>query len=480
MEALQNQEMKRKEINYSFEYAPTLYNFYKCDKRIVAVRGARGSGKSSACVMKLLKNGLNQAPDPQDGIRRSRWAIIRNTNAQLQDSSIRKVFEWLPEEYFGTYNKTQKNYLITKFPNTVIEFSFRALDEPKDVRNLLSLELSGAWINEAREIHKAIFDNLDASLGRYPGVKDGGCTLPQIILDTNSPEEDSWWFKYFEVDRPASNRMQEISEQFVQPSARSEYAENVPFLIPGYYENLIHGKDEEWIKVYIDNEYGFVKEGDLIFESTWTDRLHVARDMLHPVKDRLVVLSFDFGLTPAASFMQINPMGHFNVLDELVSDSMGIKRFANNILKPLMATRYAGCKFFITGDPSGRVRVQTDEKTCYEELRDAFPGHQIQEASTNSPIARIGAIEYFLTQPYSSGGTPCFQLSPTCKVLRKAFNKGYVKDSLGKPKKNQWSHIMDSLGYGALYFYQMIKKVEKTNRFSRRRSRYRPPTHAGI
>lgn len=477
---MENTEQSKKIINYSFEHAPTLYEFYKCDKRIIAVRGARGSGKSSACVMKLLKNALEQEPNPSDGIKRSRWAIVRNTNLQLQDSSIRKTFEWLPEEYFGKYNKTQKNYLITKFPDAEIEFSFRALDEPKDVRNLLSLELSGAWLNEAREIHKTIFDNLDATLGRYPSVKDGGCTRPQILMDTNSPEEDSWWFKYFEVDRPKDKELQKLSEQFIQPSARSEQAENVPFLPENYYENLIHGKDEEWIRVYIDNQYGFVKEGDLIFDNTWTDGLHVAREMLHPMYERLVVLSFDFGLTPAACFSQITPTGNYNVTDEYVSDSMGIRRFANNIIKPIIATRYNKCQIIITGDPSGIRRSETDEKTCYEELQNAFPSILIHPVTDNSPIARIGAIEYFLTQPYAWGGRPCFQLSPICRVLRKAFNKGYVKNKLGKPKKNQWSHIMDALGYGALYFYEMIKKIEKTKRFGRRKPKYRTPTHAGI
>jgi len=38
------------------------------------------------------------------------------------------------------------------------EILFRALDTPDDVRKVLSLELTGAYINEGREVPKAILD----------------------------------------------------------------------------------------------------------------------------------------------------------------------------------------------------------------------------------------------------------------------------------------------------------------------------------
>ena len=30
-------------------------------------------------------------------------------------------------------------------------------------------------------------------VGRYPSMKDGGCTWTGVIADTNAPEEDHWW-----------------------------------------------------------------------------------------------------------------------------------------------------------------------------------------------------------------------------------------------------------------------------------------------
>ena len=37
-----------------------------------------------------------------------------------------------------------------------LEVIFLALDRPEDVKKLLSLELTGIWINEAREIPKVL------------------------------------------------------------------------------------------------------------------------------------------------------------------------------------------------------------------------------------------------------------------------------------------------------------------------------------
>ena len=53
------------------------------------------------------------------------------------------------------------------------EVIFLALDDPKDVRKLLSLELTGAWVNECGELPKAVADGLTHRVGRFPTKADG-------------------------------------------------------------------------------------------------------------------------------------------------------------------------------------------------------------------------------------------------------------------------------------------------------------------
>jgi hypothetical protein len=71
------------------------------------------------------------------------------------------------------------------------EILFRALDRPEHVSNLLSLELTGAWVNEAREIPWAVIKALQGRVGRFPAVRDGGCVDPGLILDANPPDDDA-------------------------------------------------------------------------------------------------------------------------------------------------------------------------------------------------------------------------------------------------------------------------------------------------
>ena len=51
---------------------------------------------------------------------------------------------------------------------------FLALDQPKDVKKLLSLELTGVFINEAREISKdivdACFDRFSTAVAAIPAA----------------------------------------------------------------------------------------------------------------------------------------------------------------------------------------------------------------------------------------------------------------------------------------------------------------------
>jgi hypothetical protein len=466
------QEIQQAIINYSTDDCATLKRFTESDARVRGIRGVIGSGKSSVCVWELIRRGLEQAPSTLDGIRKTRWFIVRNTYMQLKDSTIRTVLEWLPEKYFGVYHKTDHNYNITKFKDTHIEFCFRALDRQEDIRNLLSVEMTGCWINEAREVPKGILDAVDSRIPRFPSMKEGGATWCGMIMDTNSPDEDSWWYSTFE-----KGNIPKGWEQYVQPSAFSPDAENIKNLPPKYYDNMLAGKDADFIKVYLENQYGFVKEGDPIFNATWVDHLHMAKEILNFLKGFDLIIGMDFGLTPAAAITQFSPTGHFNILDELVSEEMGVQRFIRNKMKPLILNKYKDANILVIGDPNAvNVRSQVDEKTCFEELMNS--GYHVRLAPSNAPAARIGAIQLFLSE-LKEYGLPSLQVSPNCKVIRKAFNAGYVKDKKGEPKKNKYSHIMEAVSYAALHFQELLKRMGGRSGTVRGKSTYQRPTVAG-
>jgi hypothetical protein len=479
------------QIFYSYLDVPTIEKFSESNAFIRGVMGPFGSGKSSGCVMEIYQRSIQQKPGP-DNTRRTRWACIRNTYPQLKDTTIKTFLGseedttsgWFPPQHFGSnYNKSDHDYIMS-FPladgtRVVSEVLFRALDRPDHVKKVLSMELTGAWINEAREVPKAIFEAIQGRVGRFPAYKDGGCSWSGVILDTNPPDIDHWWYKFFEEFdvsggdevtlqcpvclesyqfKASKGRCRECGtpymEIFKQPSGRSDKAENLNNLPPNYYANLMIGKGIEFIKVYVDGEYGFVQDGKPVYPN-FKDSIHVAKEDIKPIPNIPLILGWDFGLTPACVICQLTPMGRLNVLQEFVTTNMGIREMAQDIVAPALKTVYWQHKIISKGDHAGNQRSQTDERTCFQELRDA--GIESSGARTNSPVARINAVDHFLRQMV--GGQPAFQMSPSCLMLRKGFNGQYrfrrmqvVGDEryTDQPEKNMFSHVHDALQYAAM------------------------------
>lgn len=437
------------------------------------------SGKSSACVMEIMRRASLQEPGP-DGIRRSRWAVVRNSYGQLKDTTIRTFHDWFPPKLFGEYRVTDHMYIITKLPGIHLEVLFRALDRPDQVSNLLSLEITSAWFNEAREIPRSIIEAMDGRIGRYPSKRDGWPTWYGMIMDTNPPDEDSYLYKMFEKIRPDGWKM------FKQPSGLSTRAENTKHLPKGYYQNLAKGKDEMYKRIYIHGQYGYLVSGKPVFQS-FVDNVHVADHELEPDKGLDVIVGFDFGLQPACSIGQVNPMGQLRILDELVSDGMGLRQFCENQLLPLLRRKYFGLKVMGFGDPSGVSRMPTDESTCFEVLQSREIGlSNVVPAPTNAILPRISAVETYLNKMWQ--GEPGFILSPNCHFLRKALNGAYHYEREPKstgdefkamPVKNFYSHIADSLQMLCMYISEKEASDKRWKSFqaTMKRREYRPASY---
>src|SRR3990167_1213795 len=127
------------DIRYSYHSVPTIKKFSQSKARIRGLLGPFGSGKSSGCVIELIRMAEAQVPG-RGGIKRTRFAVVRNTYPQLNDTTIKTVSQWLPPLFFGDFNKNDHTYLITGIDGLEIELLFRALDRPAHVSNLLSLE----------------------------------------------------------------------------------------------------------------------------------------------------------------------------------------------------------------------------------------------------------------------------------------------------------------------------------------------------
>jgi len=455
-------------------------SFFHLDSSAVrGLMGPLGSGKSTACCAEIMARAVTQPVD-STGKRRSRWAVIRNTYRELQDTTIQTWLDWFPEEQTGNFNRGDMTHEIRLrlSDNTEVELDvmFRALDRPKDVKKLLSLELTAAFVNEAREIPIAIIEMLQLRIGRFPSYRDAvfqpvvdALTDPEtgnfredltptdivkaggywsgLIMDTNPPDEDHWWFKIFELERPDGWRL------FRQPSGRGPHAENLRNLQPGYYQQTA-GKSPEWIKVYFDGEYGFVLDGKAVY-SEYTDSFHCT-DWASVLPNHEIRVGIDFGLTPAAVFVQQDIHGRWRVIDELVAEDMGITRFSEQ-LNAKIQRDYPGYQFRFYGDPAGDQRAQTDERTPFMILR--ANGLSALPARTNDFNLRREAVASPLMKIVD--GKPGLAIHPRCRQLRKGMAGKYCYrrvQLLGderyhdKPDKGIYSHVCEALQYVMLEF----------------------------
>lgn len=433
-------------INYS-PPGPVAGAFLNSSAFVRGIRGPLGSGKSTACVIEILRRAAMQRPS-WDGIRRTRWAIIRNTYPELKTTTLKTWNQWCPKEY-GRLTMDSPICHHVKIGDLDMEVLFLALDREEDVGKLLSMELTGAWVNEAREVPKAIIDALTGRVGRYPSVIEGGCSWSGIMMDTNPPDDQSWWYKFAEEDVPHGWSF------FSQPSGLSVDAENKPNLPPGYYTKIAAGKDPDWVKIYVDGLYGYVTEGKAVFPM-YRDRIHCSQTRLEPVPRLPLILGADFGLTPAAVIGQKLADGRWRELNEFTTDNCGVIRFAE-LLAKFIPEQYPDNEVDIGfGDPAGNQRGQTDERTALE-IMNEYTGWKWKAAPSNDMVMRLEVVANTLNRLVD--GEPGMLISSDCKDLRKGFSGGYhykpIKTSGSTqyhdaPSKNKYSHPHDALQYQLL------------------------------
>jgi hypothetical protein len=433
-------------MHHHFSYTPpgpVAREFVRCDSFVSAIMGPIGSGKSTASVARLTANAFRQ-PVGVSGRRLRRTAIVRNSFPELKTTTIKTWHQWWPQ-HIGKWRESGPPQHIIDLDDILWEVIFIALDRQEDVRKLLSMELSDAWINEAREVPKAVVDGITGRVGRYPPVRDGGCPSAQVLLDTNAPDTDHWWYKLAEENTP------EEWSFFRQPPAVlgpdegltvNPNAENVENLPERYYERAAQGKGTDWIKVYLRGDYGFVQDGRPVYPE-YRDGLHCRQFELS--RHFGLAIGLDFGLTPAAVIGQRSPAGRVYWRHELVSEHMGAVRFGQELRTFLKGPLGEFDVEHITGDPSGAAEAQTDERTIFQVLEvagiKALPAHSndftLRREAVAAPLSRI------------VDGEPGLLIHPDCRQVRKGMAGGYrfrrvavrgTERYADAPEKNLFSH----------------------------------------
>ncbi len=455
---------------------PTIEDFHNDSSPVRLIIGPVGSGRSTGCLVEGINRSLAQKPY-LDGVRRTRGVIVRQTFADLKRTTI-TTWERIIRNFFGSKlgfpkrrdeGYTHNLHFINEADGTIVdaEIWFVSLDGPDAIGKLMSLELTWAYFNECYLIQWPIVREMGLRVGRYPSKDQGYHTWSGWWADTNAPDDLNWVYKKAEKEKlpnwaffkqpPAAFKID--GEWQVNPKA--ENIENQPKGI-AYYQDIIDEKPaDDWIRVRLGNEYGFVREGKVII-SDYTDNLHTAKAPLdYDLSIPIVYVGIDFGATPAAGFLQQAPTGQWRCIDELNAEKVGVRAFSQDQLIPHINTiraRYRGrIEFVITGDPTGSGTSQTDASTPFKILEDE--GIECEPAYTNDFGIRTEVLNKLCRVVVD--GQPRFQISPACAIARQGLSQRYVMKRVGiksdegqvyktVPDKNEFSHIVEAIEYGIM------------------------------
>lgn len=461
-----------------------LREFVRCRGFVQVIQGPWGSGKTGTCCVGKVWNYATQMAPSKDGIRRSRWFVVRNTYTDLKNTTLKTWKDWFPESVYGPITMSRPFSHHIKIGDVDLEVLFLALDDEDDRKKLLSLECTGIYFNEMREIEKGIIDDATGRVGRFPGIiykpddvpKDQWPSWYGVIGDTNAPHEEHWIpIMRGDVPPPDYFTDDDIREHakpdnwffFMQPPAMvREYdannmhvgykvnpvAENLAYLPNEYYENMIKGKKPSWILVNVLNELGRLVEGKPVFE-TFREDVHVSKEKLFPVEGQPLYVGIDFGRQPAAVIGQ-HIRGQWRILHEYMGYDMGADRYAP-LLKKELAGKFPGFQYAMFGDPAGDDANQSGDNTPYRIFR--AHGMTVLPAYMNNKLSiRLESVEHVLGRNNDDNSGPGLLLDPSCKIMAAALNGGYqfkrLKVSGGArysdvPDKNKYSHPADAFQY---------------------------------
>ena len=219
---------------WTYETSPVAWA-YKLDRSFASfIIGPVGSGKSVPSLQRILDLGQEQAPSA-DGKKRSRFAIIRNTMPELRSTTAVTYQQIYPSDAFGdiVWRSPATHMIEPRGSNLEIEVNLVALDKPKDVKKLLSLELTGAFINEMREVPRSVITRLTERVGRF-GVNERPTTWSGIWGDTNPPDADHWLYGWHHRETPEGYSFHQQPPGVLEVKPRGGGAEIVDENFPEY------------------------------------------------------------------------------------------------------------------------------------------------------------------------------------------------------------------------------------------------------
>lgn len=475
---------------------PVGARFIQHEGPIDLIMGPWGSGKTVACVFKIVAHAGNLFPVCRDGVVHVRCAAIRDTYREMAKTALASWHEFFPKRgpftapdkdaYSGGQDRPVKHVLEWdvkrlwpegwKLTKVRLEMEFGAIGEQNLDSFFKGYEISMGWMNECDLLHEDVPGRFYGRTARYPprsevmeweGDRLGWETdpdsgqqvirLPRIILgDYNPPDETNWTYQRH-IEEPEKWQGYHF---FQQPSGLSPQAENRRGKSRSQYEEeetAFGGPDNAEARRNVHGQYAAKKRGTVIF-GKFNLLKHRAAEDLPIVKELPFYLGMDAGGRPAAVIGQIMPNGQRRVQREVISrpDTVtGPARFAENVNEILLSD-YRGMRCGgAWADPSSWYGAdkQRGELAWIETVQLALQ-IPIMPTTSNDLGSRFEAVDWYFAGDIDAN-TPRVLISPRCKFLLRAYVSQYqltkhssaAKTDGLEVEKNEYSHVAEADQY---------------------------------
>jgi hypothetical protein len=446
------------EVTYNL--IPTIEAFHRCGAQNRCIVGAVGSGKSTGSsweVCFFLPDYLFR----RYGMKRTVWAVVRNTYRELCDTTMRTIKEWFP---WGEESKSDMIYTLRYPEGYEVELMFRACDREGDVKKFKSLELTGCLIDESIEVPEAIKKMLRNRIGRYPRKSP----VRFLIEVTNPPDVEHPLYSQYNWTTPPPGPVPVGPAKkgwigFWQPPR-----ENEQNLRPGYYDDLIrdYADNPDWISMYIEGKPGQLIRGRLVYQH-FDRAAHVAKAPLVWGGQPLVRGWDHNGNTPACVVLSVIGTGKIQVLREFTTLKENCVEFARRVIAGCDEA-FPGASYRDYGDPAGLTQYSTREGdfTSNTQLISEEVGINIVPGEQTFAV-RVNCVDQALARRDG------VLIDPGCTRLINGFLGGYHYPELqtgvqgiykSEPQKNKYAHVHEALQYPLTRLYRSASAEQPRDR----------------
>lgn len=363
--------------------------------KYLLVEGSAGSGKTIFAVHKVILYALTH--------KNARIGVFRQTLPSLRMTAWLEIREAL--DNYGIPYKENKSEGVMTFP-TGSTISFKGLDDPQKIR---SLNLDYIYVEQAEEISKDVFNELESRVRGKASMKDYG----QILMVITPATKAHWIYKRFHLHKD-DPKIEIIHFHYTDNSfVGKEYIEFAEDRKKYDYENYIRLTLGLWQDT-----------GGLIYQN-------------YDIKDSARGYEFytgccDFGYNNPSCFLLLGWFdGECYVVDEVYQSHLINHQFIAEVIKCLR-------KHNLTPNNVDTVYCDSAEPDRIQEFCDYG-------------FNAVGGIKNVNAKIEAVKSCPLHISDKCVNTIREIESYTYQKDKdgndLDKPIKHN-DHAMDALGYG--------------------------------